>query len=522
MKNSCSKYKVSKFHQFFCIFEYFMQLGQFIFCTLALFLIMGCRKDKVNTNSGGGTTPVETMYPSDIEPIMTQKCATSGCHDGKTNPVSLALNTWENAMKGASYGSVIIPYRPNISYMFLHTNTYSSLGNSINPIMPPASFSAPLDSASVSAIKNWIAKGAPDKNGKIAFADNPDRSKLYIVNSGCDIVTIIDAATNLQMRYIGVGSKSHLRFSEGSGIGPIQSPHYLSISPDKKYWYVTLIQGKSVEKYDASKDSLVGRLEIPSFGQVAHISITPDGTKGIVSNYDAGNPAIAVVDLVNMTTTKIISGIGGKPHGLVFYDNNTAYVAGYISNIVYKIDLITGDILENIFTDNASLGKTNTNPYDLMFNEDKSKLYVSCPKTNEMLEINPVTNEITRRVEVGTKPLLFDIDFQTNTLLVACQDEVNSSYASKGCVSVIDLNTFTLTKKIFGLSNMPRVVRVNAQKRVAYVCCENTNGIDPPHHASECAGNNGFLSIIDLNTMDRDPNAFENELSVQPIGMALR
>jgi YVTN family beta-propeller protein len=499
-----------------------MKWQKILLLTIPLLLFVSCRKDKAKNPDNPTPVPTETMYPADISQIMTQKCATSGCHDGKANPASLALNTWENAMKGASYGSVIIPYRPNLSYAFLHTNTYLGLGNSITPIMPPASFSPPLDSISVAKIKNWIANGAPDKNGKILFADNPNRSKLYVVNSGCDIVTIIDAETNLQMRYIGVGSKRHLGFKEGSGIGPIQSPHYLNISPDKKYWYVTLIEGKALEKYDAEKDSLVARLEIPSFGQIAHIDITPDGTKGIISNYDSGNPAIAVLNLTNMTVTKLITGIGGKPHGLVFYNNNTAYVAGALSNTVYKIDLITGDIVENIFTDNASLGKTNTNPYDLMFNQDKTKLYVSCSKTNEMLEINPVTDAITRRVNVGTKPLLFDIDFQTNTLLVACQEEVNTSFSGKGCVSAVDLNTFTLTKKIFGLGNMPRVVRVNAQKRIAYVCIENFNGIDPPHHASDCAGNNGFVSVINLNTMDRDPSTFKNELSIQPIGMVLR
>ncbi|MCS7077851.1 MAG: YncE family protein [Bacteroidia bacterium] len=499
-----------------------MRIVSISFIVIFLLLLLGCRKDKVHQSDNVSDIPAETMYPADIAKIMTQKCANTGCHDGKANPASLALNTWENAMKGASYGSVIMPYRPNLSYLFLHTNTYPSLGNSLPPIMPPASFSLPLDSISVAKIKNWISEGAPNKNGFVKFSDNLQRSKLYVVNSGCDLVTIIDAETNLQMRYIGVGSKRHLRFKEGNGIGPIQSPHYLDISPDKKYWYVTLIEGKAIEKYDAEVDSFVARLEIPSFGQVAHISITPDGTKGIISNYDPGNPAIAVVNLTNMTTTKIISGIGGRPHGLVFYDNNTAYVAGYISNTVYKIDLITGDILENIFTDNPLLGKNNTYPYDLMFNADKSRLYVSCSRTNEMIEINPITDMVTRRVNVGKKPLLFDIDKQTNTLLVACQDDDNPSFSGRGSVCVIELNSFTLTKKIFGLGNMPRVVRVHPQKRVAYVAVENFDGIDPPHHASDCAGNNGFVSIINLNTMDRDPSAFKNELSVQPIGMVVR
>ncbi|MCS7028429.1 MAG: hypothetical protein NZ519_06640 [Bacteroidia bacterium] len=485
-------------------------------------MLISCKKDKPAPSNHSSSAPVETLYPTEIATLMTQNCANAGCHDGKTNPASLALDTWENAMKGASYGSVIIPYRPNLSYLFLHSNTYPALGNSILPIMPPSYFSPPLDSASVAKIKNWITAGAPNKHGFVKFSDNTNRSKLYVVNSGCDLVTIIDTETNLQMRYIGVGSKRHLRFKEGNGIGPIQSPHYLNISPDRKYWYVTLIEGKAVEKYDAEVDSFVARLEIPSFGQVAHISITPDGTKGIVSNYDSGNPAIAVVNLTNMTVTKIISGIGGKPHGLVFYDNNTAYVAGYLSNTVYKIDLVTGDILENILTDNPSIGKVNTHPYDLMFNQDKTRLYVSCSKSNEMIEINPVTDAITRRVNVGKKPLLFDIDKQTNTLLVACQEDENASFLGKGSVCVIDLNTFTLTKKIWGLGNMPRVVRVHPQKRVAYVAIENFDGVEPPHHASDCAGNNGFVSVINLNTMDRDPNAFKNELSIQPIGMVVR
>lgn len=500
-----------------------------ITCLLGLSLLLFCACGNKKTKEDPMPTPVESYYPTEIAQIMRNSCANAGCHDGVgVDPTQLSLNTWENMFKGASYGGVIVPYRPSASYLFYHLNAYPSLGGvaSLN-FMPPASFSAPLDSVTVLKIKDWIANGAPNKDGVIKFADDPNRKKVYVANSGCDLVSVIDVETNLIMRHVGVGSKKTLGYREGSAIGTIQSPHYLKVSPDGQYWYVTIIgtNGRGVEKYRTSDDSFVGSITLPiTFDQVAHIDISSDGKKGIISNYNTSNPAIAVLNLETMTLTKVIAGIGGgKPHGLVFLNDNTIFVTGYLDNQIYKVNLTSEDILETIAIDKPSLGKTNTNPYDIMLNADKTKLYASCKKTNEMVEVDVTTNMVTRRVDVGASPALFDIDTQNNLLYVACQLEPNTSSNSTGCVSVIDLSNFTEIKKIYNVGNQPRVVRVCEFNHTLYVCNENVNGQGvPPHHASECGGNIGYVTLVDLTTKDRKVGSFENQLFTQPIGMDIR
>jgi hypothetical protein len=38
------------------------------------------------------------------------------------------------------------------------------------------------------------------------WSDNPNRKKYYVLNQGCDVVTVFDAETQLPMRYITVGN----------------------------------------------------------------------------------------------------------------------------------------------------------------------------------------------------------------------------------------------------------------------------------------------------------------------------
>jgi hypothetical protein len=47
-----------------------------------------------------------------------------------------------------------------------------------------------------------------------------------------------------------------------------------------------------------------------------------------------------------------------------------------------------------------------------------------------------------------------------------------------------------------------------------------TGGI-APHHAASCSGKNGYLSIINLNTLDKDPD-FNAEVSVDPYSITVR
>ena len=136
---------------------------------------------------------------------MLSKCATPGCHTNKSKDAAagISLETWDDMFVGGKSGACCIPYSHEYSTIFLFTNTDPAKGAVNMPTMPLNH--DPLSADEMKTLTDWIDAGAPNANGKIMWADNPNRKKFYVTNQGCDVVTVFDQATLLQMRYIPVG-----------------------------------------------------------------------------------------------------------------------------------------------------------------------------------------------------------------------------------------------------------------------------------------------------------------------------
>ena len=64
----------------------------------------------------------------------------------------------------------------------------------------------PLSKAEYYTLRDWIAQGAPDKNGNVMFSENPLRKKFYVTNQGCDNVSVFDDGRKVIMRVVDVGT----------------------------------------------------------------------------------------------------------------------------------------------------------------------------------------------------------------------------------------------------------------------------------------------------------------------------
>ncbi|MES2397481.1 MAG: hypothetical protein V4549_15840, partial [Bacteroidota bacterium] len=217
-----------------------------LFLVVLLATISSCTKDSA--------PPLFGDYPTDIGKIFTYKCATSGCHNESSadGAAGLSLTSYSSLFKGSVNGSPVIPYRSDFSSLCYFINTFDDLGPKNLPTMPVNS--NPLSRSEVETIKAWIDNGAPDINGNIMWADNPNRKKYYVLNQGCDVVTVFDAATQLPMRYINVGNKP-------GG----ESPHQIKVSPDGQYWYVVFYANSILQKYRTSDDSFVGEVSLGAY-----------------------------------------------------------------------------------------------------------------------------------------------------------------------------------------------------------------------------------------------------------------
>ena len=101
----------------------------------------------------------------------------------------------------------------------------------------------PLSKDEMKTLTDWIDAGAPSADGKVMRADNPNRKKFYVTNQGCDVVTVFDAATLLQMRYIPVGSVTVINYKtltkrtniKGTNIA---EPHGIGVDDERGLVYV--------------------------------------------------------------------------------------------------------------------------------------------------------------------------------------------------------------------------------------------------------------------------------------------
>ena len=89
-------------------------------------------------------------------------------------------------------------------------------------------------------------------------------------------------------------------------------------------------------------------------------------------------------------------------------------------------------------------------------------------------------------------------------------------------VTIIDMITDTGIKTI-STGYEPHGLAADDKSNLVYVANRNTpvSGGPPPHHVSECGGRNGYLTIIDMNTLELVPG-FKTELSVDPYSVMVR
>lgn len=464
---------------------------------------------------------IETGYPEEVEAIMVNNCATEVCHKGNTSPENLDLSSWELTFKGSDFGAILIPYDSQWSHLFQHLNTFEEEGIRATPVMPPSP-AAPLALEDVLVIKEWISRGAPDKNGRFRWqeAEQQGTDKLFALAAGSDLVAVADLTSNLVMRMVSVGDIEN----------ELEAPHYIQISPDKEFFYVTLIRGSAVEKYRTDNYEKVGRLAIGP--DPALIQLNGDGSRMVISHYNNtdGTSKLTLIDAANMIILDEIIG-GGEvlsfPHGMAApADFSEIFVVAGQGNYYAKVKIENDQFippLDQVLVDPVSSTFPQVSltykPYHCYLDESSNRFFVSCSETDEVRIFNTETDEFIASVPTGEFPRLMDYDAVDQRLYVACANESNPIQGSKrGCVSVIDIPNASLVQNIFQLGHRPHGVSIDPFTRRLFVSSENTGGLDPPHHPTTDVGPPGKYHVVDMNNLEV---LFEEETEIPVFPNAL-
>jgi DNA-binding beta-propeller fold protein YncE len=443
-------------------------------------------------------------YPAEVAKILVSKCTYSGCHNQASyqNAAGLLLDTWEHLFKGSVSGAEVVAYSTAYSPLLYYCNTDTTLGLIVKvPGHPPTD--TPLTHAEYITLYNWIAKGAPDKNGNIPFASDPDtRQKWYCSIAGCNLIAVIDVKSRVIMRYIPVG------------VGSDKSLHDFEISADGRYGYMSFYNGSYVQKIDTRSDTVVGSVNIGGLaiggsGNWSVVSLSPQDTAIMVTGWIAAG-CIVNINATNMTVNARLSVDALKGNTDLF-----PYPHGIASNATYDTFYATlqTDVIKYAFN---SLGvisyhkniSASGSPHQVEMSPDFSKYFVTCPD-----QVNPAANTVRvydahtdtllKSIAVGYIPQEMAVSESKGYLFVTCmEDAANPRRGSRGSVYVINYNTLDVVSILYGDFFQPHDIAIDEVNGLVFIPSRNVSTDGPaPHHATACAGRPGWYTIYDLNTL---------------------
>jgi len=467
-------------------------------------------------------SPDYGKFPTAVGQILVGKCATSGCHNATSyqNAAGLQLDTWDHLFLGSGNGAVVVPYNTDYSPLLYFVNNNAARGTVATPTMPYNG--SPLSDAEYNTLKEWIANGAPDEDGNIAFSTDEDtRQKIYLTQQGCDLVAVIDAKSDLVMRYIGVGTSS----------GLIESPHCLRVSGDGKNAYVSFLAGTAAQKIDTRTDKITGNINLGA-GSWNILYLAPNDSLLATTDWTAdGRIVFANSNKLNVLQdlTGSGSGVFVYPHGIASnLASDTFYVTAQYGNLVYKYQPFE-PYYKKVSINGAPPQATNNNdnsspnPHEILMSPDHNRYFLSCQGTNEIRVMDAHADALLKVIPVGTFPQEMAISSTKPYLFVTCmEDAANTLPGRKGSVYVIDYNTYDVVKVIYGDFYQPHGITVDDRNGKIFIASANANPDGPaPHHATACGGRAGWYTVYNLNTL-QPVNSRRHQVAVMPYSADVR
>ena len=334
-----------------------------------------------------------------------------------------------------------------------------------------------------------------------ATAQTPAASPDYLVwvaSEATDRIALVRYNT-------ATGAKVDREFTIGLLPTDPDGPHGLTVSPDRRFLYITTAHGQPfgfLWKIDAVTSAVVGRVELGMFP--ATLQLTPDGAFAYVVNFnvhgDMVPSSVSVVgtdDMVEIARVPTCT----MPHGSRLNPQGTKqYSACMMDDQVVEIDTRTFGVsrvfsvakgAEQVATLPASSSMHTTHdsprptphapscsPTWAQPSADGSRVYVACNKSNEILEIDVSGWTLARRFPTadGVYNLAVTRDGQ---LLLATNKRSQS-------VSIFEITTGKELARIPTKRRIVHGVVVSPDDRYAFISVEGI-GSQP-----------GTVEVIDL------------------------
>lgn len=217
--------------------------------------------------------------------------------------------------------------------------------------------------------------------------------------------------------------------------------------------YVTCKGDNSIQVINVSTGA-VDRM-IPAGSQPYIITLSTDGSRALVANYDSGT--VSVIDTANDTIINTFNVEHGPTGVAISKDNTRAYVSNAFSFCISIYNVATGD---RIVTMPA------VQPAGIAIGED-GLMYAVDPGSNSLLIIDPVAGLINVTIPMGDS---------YNGITIVPGGPALLSSTTDGNVSFFDLATRKLTDMV-PAGNGPYGTAVSPDRQTAYITNMNGNTV---------------------------------------------
>lgn len=367
---------------------------------------------------------------------------------------------------------------------------------------------AALVGLAAAACSGGAAPAAPAPSGSMSAG--PATYHVWVANESSDLVS------ELEYR---AGGDITLIHDVPVGVMPadLDGAHGMKVSPDGRYWYVSLAHGTpfgKVWKYTTDTNEYQGEAVLGLFP--ASMSMTPGGDLLFVVNFNLhGDPVPSTVSIVHTPTmTELarpttcvmphgsrINVAGTKNYTVCMHSNQLVEIDTRSFEVSKRISVLpgaegplelsdSGDV--HMAMDHADHGGTaaappaNCSPTWATPGEGRRAnryVYVPCNKNGEVLEVDLQTNSISRRFPTGKAPYNLDIT-SDGRLLVA-------SLKGDQAAAIFDLDQGKEVARVATTQPITHGVAVSPDDRYVFI-------------SNESIGNTpSTVDVIDLRTKQR-------------------
>jgi DNA-binding beta-propeller fold protein YncE len=314
--------------------------------------------------------------------------------------------------------------------------------------------------------------------------------RVYVVSESGDIVS--------QLVWDGVAIRTVKTIPVGVMPTDIDGPHNITISPDGRYYYVTIAHGTpfgTLWKMAVSGDTLLGRAPVEMFPTT--ISVTPDGELAFVANSDffGDHPRTNVVSVIYTPRMTLLTNIRAcdMPHGVkVNHAGTFVYVTCMNSDEVLEIDRQSLAIRRRYQTGMGCM------PTFVSLPADDKRLFVACNHGNTLQVIDAGSLTLVKEIPTGTGA--YNVEPSPDGKWAIVTNKKAQSISLVSTEALVEVARIPTTKKI------PHGVAYSPDGRYAFISQESI-GTDP-----------GAVDVIDLTTRT---SVATTAVPLQPTGITI-